>query len=51
MNKTEFAEYLADQMETTKAEAGRWLDAMIEGIHTGKKRRGHQAFWPWLVFT
>lgn len=24
-------------METTKAEVGRWLDAMIEGIHTGIK--------------
>lgn len=37
MNKAEFAEHLAEQMETTKAEAGRWLDAMIEGIHTGIK--------------
>ena len=37
MNKTEFTEHLAEQMETTKAEAGRWLEAMIEGIHTGIK--------------
>ena len=38
MNKTEFAEHLAEQMETTKAEASRWLDAMIEGIHKGIKK-------------
>ena len=37
MNKTEFAEHLAETMETSKAEAARWLDAMIEGIHTGIK--------------
>ena len=37
MNKTEFTEYLSEQMDATKAEAGRWLDAMIEGIHTGIK--------------
>ena len=37
MNKSEFAEHLAEQMETTKAEAVRWLDAIIEGIHTGIK--------------
>ena len=35
MNKSEFAEHLAEQMDSNKAEAGRWLDAMIEGIHTG----------------
>ena len=37
MNKSEFTEYLAEQMDSTKAEAGRWLDTMIEGIHTGIK--------------
>ncbi|MFK7824045.1 MAG: HU family DNA-binding protein [Oligoflexales bacterium] len=37
MNKTEFAEHLAETMETSKTEAARWLDAMIEGIHTGIK--------------
>lgn len=37
MNKTEFTEHLAEEMKTSKAEAARWLDAMIEGIHTGIK--------------
>ena len=35
MNKADFIEHLAKQMDSNKAEAGRWLDAMIEGIHTG----------------
>ena len=35
MNKADFIEHLARQMDSNKAEAGRWLDAMIEGIHTG----------------
>ena len=34
MNKAEFVDYLAGQMETTKAESGRWVEAMIEGIHS-----------------
>lgn len=33
MNKGDFIEYLADEMETSKAEAGRFLDVFIEGIH------------------
>ena len=33
MNKAEFVEYLAEQMEESKAEAGRWMEAVIEGIH------------------
>ena len=33
MNKSEFTDYLAEQMDSTKAEAGRWLDAFVEGIH------------------
>ena len=33
MNKSAFTEYLAEQMESTKAEAARWLEAVIEGIH------------------
>ena len=37
MNKADFIEHLAKQMDSNKAESGRWLDAMIEGIHTGIK--------------
>ena len=34
MNKAEFVDYLAEQMEASKAESGRWVEAMIEGIHS-----------------
>jgi len=34
MTKAEFAEYLAEQMGTNKAEASRWVEAFIEGIHS-----------------
>ena len=34
MTKAEFAEYLAEQMDTNKAEASRWVEAFIEGIHS-----------------
>ena len=33
MTKAEFAEYLAEQMGTNKAEASRWVE-VIEGIHS-----------------
>lgn len=33
MNKAEFVEVLADKMEVTKAESGRWLETVIETIH------------------
>lgn len=34
MNKAEFVEYLATEMEASKAEAGRFLDVFIDAIHT-----------------
>ena len=34
MTKAEFAEYLAEQMDTNKAEASRWVEAFIEGINS-----------------
>ena len=37
MNKTEFTEYLAKQMDSTKSEASRWLETVIEGIHKNIK--------------
>ena len=38
MNKADFIEHLAKQIDSNKAEAGRWLEAIIEGIHTGIKK-------------
>ena len=33
MNKAEFVEELAEKMEVSKAESGRWIEAVIETIH------------------
>ncbi len=33
MNKAEFVDFIAGRMETSKAEASRFLDIFIEGIH------------------
>ena len=33
MNKAEFVDYIAKEMETSKATASRFVDAFVEGIH------------------
>jgi len=43
MSKTELIEFIADKAEMSKAEAGRALDAMLEGIQTGLKKEGKVA--------
>jgi len=40
MSKTELVEFIAAKANMSKAEAGRALDAMLEGIQTGLKKEG-----------
>ncbi|MFK7824618.1 MAG: HU family DNA-binding protein [Oligoflexales bacterium] len=35
MNKSDFIEHLAGNMDTSKSEARKWLNAFIEGVHLG----------------
>ena len=43
MSKTELVEFIADKAGLTKADAGRALDAAIEGITNGLKKEGKVA--------
>ena len=40
MSKTELVEFIASKAGLTKADAGRALDATLEGISTGLKKEG-----------
>ena len=40
MSKTELVEFIASKAGLTKADAGRALDAALEGISTGLKKEG-----------
>ena len=40
MNKGELIEFIAEGAELSKADAGRALDAMVEGITAGLKQNG-----------
>ena len=40
MSKTELVEFIASKAGLTKADAGRALDATLEGISTGLKKKG-----------
>ena len=43
MSKTELIELVAEKANMSKAEAGRALDSMLEGIQTGLKKEGKVA--------
>ena len=43
MSRTELVEFIAAKANMSKAEAGRALDAMLEGIQTGLKKEGKVA--------
>lgn len=43
MTKTELVEFVASKAGLTKADAGRALDAVVEGITTGLKKEGKVA--------
>ena len=40
MSKTELVEFIAENADLTKADAGRALEAVIEGVTEGLKKRG-----------
>lgn len=40
MTKTELVEFIAEKADLTKADAGRALDAMMEGVTKGLKESG-----------
>ena len=41
MTKAELVEFIAEKADLTKADAGRALEAMIEGITEGLKKEGN----------
>jgi len=43
MSRTELVEFVAAKAEVSKAEAGRVLDAVLEGIQAGLKKEGKVA--------
>lgn len=51
MTKTELIELVAAKAGLTKADAGRALDAVLEGIETGLKKDGKVAFVGFGTFT
>ena len=51
MSKTELVEFVAGKAGLTKADAGRALDAVLEGITTGLKKEGKVALVGFGTFT
>ena len=51
MSKQELVELVAAKVGLTKADAGRALDAVLEGIQTGLKKEGKVAFVGFGTFT
>ena len=50
MTKTELVEFMAEKAEVSKAEAGRLLDAFIEGVTKGLVEEGKVALTGFLTF-
>ncbi len=51
MNKKELIEYISDQVGCSKADAGRMVDALIEGIFKTLKKGGDVAVSGLGIFT
>ena len=51
MTKTELVEFVAAKVGLSKAEAGRALDAVLEGIESGLKKEGKVSFVGFGTFT
>ena len=51
MSKTELVEFVAAKAGLTKADAGRALDAVLEGVKTGLKKEGKVALVGFGTFT
>jgi len=50
MTKTELVEFMAEKAEVSKAEAGRLLDAFMEGVTKGLVEEGKVALTGFLTF-
>ena len=50
MSKTELVEFMAEKAEVSKAEAGRLLDAFMEGVTKGLVEEGKVALTGFLTF-
>ena len=51
MTKAELVDFIAEKADLTKADAGRALEAMIEGITEGLKKEGKVTFVGFGTFT
>jgi len=51
MTKAELVQFIAENADLTKAEAGRALDAMMEGVTKGLKENGKVALVGFGTFT
>lgn len=51
MTKAELVEFIADKADLTKADAGRALEAVIEGISKGLKKEGKVTLVGFGTFT
>ena len=51
MTKAELVEFMAEKADLTKADAGRALDAMVEGVTTGLKEDGKVTLVGFGTFT
>ncbi len=51
MTKTELVDFIAEKADLTKADAGRALDAMVEGITKGLKETGKVTLVGFGTFT
>ena len=50
MTKTELVEFMAEKAQVSKAEAGRLLDAFMEGVTKGLVEEGKVALTGFLTF-
>lgn len=51
MTKAELVEFIAEKADLTKADAGRALEAMMEGVTTGLKKEGKVTLVGFGTFT
>ena len=51
MSKTELIEFMAESAGLTKADAGRAVEAFVEGVKTGLKKEGKVALVGFGTFT
>ena len=50
MSKSELVEFMAEEANVSKAEAGRLLDAFVKGVEKGLKKEGKVSLVGFLTF-